>query len=247
VSDLGYVALVYRGETKLELSIDAHLQGLVDFAGVDVPLRYDLASRTIDAFLPQQVVLGLSFTKVARLHVNVDLTFVNWAAYENPTARTDASLVVQAPPGIPLTIPPQPKPTDVLAPNFSNRLVPHVGVEYVLPVAGAPRAVRGEAAPHRALEVPLRAGYVYEASPVPPQTGATNFVDADRHTISVGAGAVLNAPASWMPGSVALDVHGQLSILPDRVTLKQSAADFIGDYRAGGSMLGVGSTLTGAF
>jgi long-chain fatty acid transport protein len=50
-----------------------------------------------------------------------------------------------------------------------------------------------------------------------------------------------------MPGSIALDIHGQLSILPERVTSKVSAADFVGDYTAKGTMLGVGSTLTGTF
>ncbi len=247
VGDLGNLALVYRGETKLKLEIDAHLKGNVDFASVLVPLRYDLASRTIDAFLPQQVVLGGSFSKVERLHVNVDLAFVNWAAFESPTARTTADLQIVPPPGVPITLPPQPKPTQVIPPRFSNRFVPHVGVEYMLPAWGAPRAVRGLDKPKPAVEVPLRAGYVYEATPVPPQTGVTNFVDADRHTLSAGTGVILNAPTAWMPGSIALDVHGQVSILPERVTSKASAADFVGDYKASGTMAGVGSTLTGTF
>jgi hypothetical protein len=247
VGSLGNLALVYRGETKLKLAIDAHLKGNVDFASVLVPLTYDLASRTIDAFLPQQVVLGASYSKIERLHVNVDLAFVNWAAFESPTARTTADLHIVPPPGVPITIPPQPKPTQVLPPRFSDRLVPHLGVEYLLPAFGAPRPVRGLDKPRPAVEVPLRAGYVYEATPVPPQTGVTNFVDSDRHTITAGTGIVLNAPTSWMPGSIALDIHGQLSILPERVTLKANAADFVGDYRASGTMAGVGSTLTGTF
>jgi long-chain fatty acid transport protein len=247
VADLGHLALVYRGETKLKLEIDAHLKGNVDFASVLVPLQYDLASRTIDAFLPQQVVLGASFSKVARLHVNLDLAYVNWAAFESPTARTDANLHLVPPPGVPITIPPQPKPTQVLPPRFSDRLVPHLGVEYVVPAFGAPRRVRGFDGPKPGVEVPLRAGYVYEATPVPPQTGVTNFVDTDRHTITAGTGLILNAPTSWMPGSITLDIHGQLSILPQRITSKASAADFVGDYTANGTMAGIGSTLTGTF
>ena len=58
VGELGYLGFVYRGETKLKLSIDANLSGLVNFAGIQIPLLYDLASRTIDAFLPQQIVLA---------------------------------------------------------------------------------------------------------------------------------------------------------------------------------------------
>jgi long-chain fatty acid transport protein len=97
------------------------------------------------------------------------------------------------------------------------------------------------------LEIPVRAGYVYQRSPVPPQTGTTNYIDTDRHTVSLGAGLTLNAPGSVLKGSVTLDVHGAFSVLPDRVTLKQNPADFVGDYTAGGSMINVGTTLTAVF
>ncbi|MCC6556040.1 MAG: hypothetical protein IT372_24025 [Polyangiaceae bacterium] len=245
--DLGYVGLAYRGQTKLPLSIDAHLEGVVDFAGIEVPLLYDLESRTIDAFLPQQVVLGASFQRVPRLHINVDVTWVNWSAYESPVAKTKAHLEAQPPPGTPLDLPDDPKPTVVIPLEFEDRLVPRIGVEYLWPVAGAPRRVAGEAEERRLVEIPVRAGYVYERSPVPPQTGVTNYVDADRHTLSIGAGVHLYRPTEILPGSLRLDLHVQLSILPERVTEKASAADFVGDYRAGGSMLGGGGTLAASF
>jgi len=246
IGELGYLGLVYRGETKIKLSIDANLLGNVDFAGVQIPLLYNLASRTVDAFLPQQVVLGASFQKIAHLRVNFDLTFVNWAAYESPTALTNAHLALDLPPGTTLIkLPADPKPTLVLAPRFENRFVPRLGVEYTLPLAGAVRRVHEE--DHRLFEIPLRAGYVFERSPVPPQVGVTNFVDADRHTLSLGTGLVVNAPFAEMPGHIALDVHGQLSVLPERVTHKDNAADFVGDYRASGTMLGLGSTLSAVF
>jgi long-chain fatty acid transport protein len=243
--DYGYLGVVYRGETKIKLALDAHLSGNVDFAGALIPLTYDLASRIVDAFLPQQIVAGVSFQKIERLKVNLDLTFVNWAAYQSPTAATTAHLDVSLPPGTKLQLPDDPKPVNVLPPGFANRLVPRVGVEYTLPLAGASRAVHGK--PHRLLELPLRAGYVYERSPVPPQTGLTNFVDTDRHTLSLGAGIILNAPGAVLPGALHLDVHGQLSLLPERVILKDNPADFVGDYRASGTMLGLGTTLSAVF
>jgi long-chain fatty acid transport protein len=238
IADLGYLGLVYRGQTKLELGINAKLSGTV----LAIPLRYELASHTIDAFLPQQVVLGASFQKIRNLKVNVDLTFVNWAAYESPTAQTRAHLALDLPA---LMLPPDPKPTVVIAPAFENRFVPRVGVEYTLAVGGSTRRVHDE--DHRLVEIPLRAGYVFERSPVPPQTGVTNFVDADRHTMSLGAGVILNAPFSVFPGRLELDVHGQLSVLPERVTHKDNPADFVGDYRAAGTMVGLGSTLSAVF
>src|SRR5262249_31387010 len=131
--------------------------------------------------------------------------------------------------------------------EFENRFVPRFGVEYILPVAGGARRVHGELKERRLFEVPLRAGYVYERSPVPPQTGITNFVDADRHTMSIGTGLVVNAPISELPGSIHFDVHASYSVLPERVIEKDNPADFIGDYRASGSMLSLGTTLSAVF
>src|SRR5262249_54497395 len=162
---------------------------------------YDLATRTAEAFLPQQVVAGLSFQRIPRLRVNLDVVFVNWAAFQNPTAETTTTLDVKLPPGLPVTIPPNPKPVTVLLPQLENRFAPHVGVESVPPVAGAPRHLHGDPIERRLVETPLRAGYVYEHTPVPPQTGVTNFIDTDRHTISVGAGLTVNRPGSVLAGS----------------------------------------------
>jgi long-chain fatty acid transport protein len=160
---------------------------------------------------------------------------------------TNANLSVELPPGIPISIPPSPKAVSILPPRFENRFVPHVGVEYVVPVAGSLRTLDGDPVPRRLVEIPIRAGYVYEQTPVPSQTGITNFIDTDRHTLSVGAGVTLNQPGSILAGSLTLDLHGQLSLLPSRVTLKDNPADFVGDYTARGTMIGIGSTLTAVF
>jgi len=189
----------------------------------------------------------VSFQRIERLRVNLDFTFVNWAAYESPTAQTTSHLAVSLPPGTPLALPPDPKPVSVIPPAFSNRLVPHLGAEYVVPVAGGTRRLSGEEIDRRLIEIPLRVGYVYERSPVSPQTGFTNFVDGDRHTLSLGAGLTLNAPGAVLPGSLTLDLHAQFSWLPTQITHKDNPADFVGDYRAGGSMQGIGSTLTAVF
>ncbi len=244
---VGALGLVYRGETKLDLALDAHLDGAVTFSGIDVPLTYDLESRTIDAFLPQQVVLGASFQGVERLHVNLDVTWVNWSAYESPTAKTKAHLDAIPPPGLDIDLPDDPKPTVVIPPAFEDRFVPRIGMEYEVPVAGAFRRPHGSDQDVRLVEIPIRLGYAYESSPVPPQTGFTNFVDADRHTLTFGTGVTLNAPSEEMMGSVHLDVHLSWSILPERVTEKLSASDFVGDYVARGNMLGGGATLRAVF
>lgn len=247
IDGFGAIGFAYRGQTKIQLDLAAHLQGKVSFIGIGVPLAYDLSSKTPNAFLPQQFVLGVSFNRVKNLKVNADFTFVNWAAFESPTSITSSDLRVDLPPGANIALPPNPKPVEVIPPQFKNRLVPRVGAEYVIPVAGRYRAVSGDDQDRRLIEIPVRAGYVYESSPVPPQTALTNFVDADRHTLSLGAGLTINAPGSVLMGSLTLDLHAQYSILPERVTRKENPADFVGSYRAGGSMTGIGATLTAVF
>mgnify|MGYP000485221750 CR=1 FL=1 len=59
--------------------------------------------------------------------------------------------------------------------------------------------------------------------------------------------ACVNAPGAVLPGSLHLDVHGQVSVLPERVVHKDNPADFVGDYRASGTMLGLGTTLSAVF
>lgn len=223
------LALVYRHETKLELELAARLQGDVDFAGVKVPILYTLTSKTIAAYLPAQLVVGSSFDLGHGVKVDADFTYVHWSGYASPTARTAAKLSATPPPGIDLELPTEIKPTRGIPPRFEDRVVPRLGAEWLIPW---PRIVRPA----------IRAGYVFEKSPVPPQSGVTNFVDADRHTLTLGAGIRLEkAPFP------SLDLHFLHSWLPERVTSKSSPADLVGDYRQRGTQVGFGATLGATF
>jgi hypothetical protein len=241
----GNLGVTYRGQSNLDLELDALLEGVVDFAGIEIPLLYQLEARTIASFTPQQVAVGLSVTKIPRFRLNLDVTWVNWSAYESPTAQIAALLEVDPPPGTPINLPDSPAPVVIVPPAFEDRVVPRFGVEYSGVSIGSPRTVHGVEAP--LLELPLRVGYVYEQSPVPPQRGVNNLVDTDRHTVTLGFGLTLNAPAEEMPGSLHLDAHGLFSIFPERSMLKDNPADFVGDYRASGHIFGGGGTLRAVF
>ncbi|RYE88311.1 MAG: hypothetical protein EOO75_13420, partial [Myxococcales bacterium] len=212
------VGLTYRGESKLDLRIDADIRGQVDtgIGGLKIPVTYTLSSRSFDAFQPRQVALGTRFSATDALRLSLDFVWTNWSSYQSATSRTVTDLQIDT--TLNLAIPPNPKPTVVRDPQFRDRLVPRLGAEWspwVRPAAA----------------VAVRAGYAYELSPVPPQNALTNFVDGDRHTLATGAGVKLRPDASWFTGEVALDAHAALAILPERETRKRSAADFVGDYR----------------
>ncbi|MBI4701905.1 MAG: hypothetical protein HY744_12265 [Deltaproteobacteria bacterium] len=239
----GALGVTYRGESKLDLRLDARLEGIVDFAGIEVPMLYELEARTLSSFTPSQLALGLSFQGIEDLRLNLDLTWVQWSAYESPTAKIRARIAAEPPPGVPLDLPEEPAPTVPIPPELEDRWVPRVGVEYRLGLLGPERRRAGEADGRPALELPLRAGYEYERSPVPDQTGVTNLIDADRHTMTAGFGLVWNAPCKELGGAIELDLHAAYSILPERRTLKENAADLVGDYRASGHMVGLGAVL----
>lgn len=228
------VGVVYRGETKLDLQLDGRIDATIDAAGIEVPLLYELQARTVQAFLPQQVVVGTSLALHSSLTLNADLAWVNWSAYQNPTAKTISKLAAEVPEAFPVELPGELRDTVLDDPGFADRIVPRIGLEWYLPVFG-------QSAADTAVRVPLRAGYVYEHTPIPAQTGRTNFVDGDRHTGSIGVG--LEVPVVHL----ALDLHAAISALPEREHLKRSPADLVGDYVGDGEMINLGATLRGQF
>lgn len=229
LSDTLDLGLAYRGESKLDLKFGAYLHGEVDYQGIRVPATYSLESQTYDVFHPRQVVAGATWRLHPRARVGVDLTWIDWSAYERPISNSSTSLNVEIE-GLPLVIPPSPKPTVAADPGFRDRIQPRVGLELV-------------ALSSRHLELPVRLGYVWDPTPVPEQVGNTNSIDTDRHTFSAGLGVRLVAPLAEIPGDVSLDVHGAYSVLPSRAYHKSNPADFVGDYEASGSMLAMGATL----
>lgn len=235
VSDDLALGLAYREQARLELELDTRLEGDVDALGLEIPARYTLTSKNVGVFIPRQASLGSSLSLFAkRLRVDAEITWRNWSSYESSVSRSTADLDVKVPEGLPVTIPESPKPTEILPPRFRDRFIPRLGAEYLAGLG-----------PH--LEIPFRAGYFFERSPVPPQTGVTNFVDGDRHVFSLGTGFRLIEPLAELPGDLRLDLHAQYAWLPERAHLKESPADFVGDFRAGGQIVALGTTLSLGF
>lgn len=222
-------ALVHRMSAQISLEIGADLRGTVDASLLRVPATYLLDSRTTNAYLPARWVLGTSRKLGEHFSVELDLEYVRWSGYQSPVSRSTTVIDVDVPGGL-VEIPPSPKPSKVIDPGFSDTLVPRVGAEYRLEVG-------------QKWELPVRAGYAYERSPVPDQTGITNLVDADRHVLALGIGVAWKKPGAALPGTLRLDTHAQYSWLPERITQKPNPADFVGDYRAGGHIVNLGATL----
>jgi hypothetical protein len=77
----------------------------------------------------------------------------------------------------------------------------------------------------------------YEPSPAPPQRGATNFIDNDKHTVALGAGLERAGLGGIILQPISLDLALALTWLPSRDHEKLIAADPVGDYRSAGAIL----------
>ncbi len=233
------LAIVYRGQFALDLKLNATLQGDIG-TGLGSNLTtayYALKTESVDAFLPQQVVVGGSFLPHDRVRVNVDFTWVNWSAYVTPVANLDVTLNIPPPAGgwpANITPPSVPAKAVVIPLVLTDRIVPHVGVEWRAFDRGKWRGF-------------VRGGYSYQKSPIAPQTGLTNYIDRDRHTMALGAGLAVDKPVSFLPGDLRFDVHAQLNVLPESITMKSNPADLVGDYSAGGYIWNLGATMLVGF
>jgi long-chain fatty acid transport protein len=239
------VALVYRGQFKLDLNVGANVDAGVALQGASsgnpvqdlTRLRIALATETVDSFLPQQVVAGWSWKLSDDLKANLDVTWVNWSAYIPPVTQIKTTLDVPPPKGgwpAGIKPPTTPAPITILPMQIQDRIVPHVGAEWRVIARPSWQGF-------------LRGGYEYDQSPIGQQSGQTNYVDRDRHAFSAGIGVRLLHPATVLPGDVRFDLHGQLSVLPTDTTVKQDPSDLVGSYTAGGHIWNVGATATVGF
>jgi long-chain fatty acid transport protein len=230
------VAAVYRGQVKLGLDLSARLQG--ELSGLTTAL-YEVTTNSVNNFLPQQAVVGGSWLVLPRLRTTFDATWINWSAYVAPAASLDAHLDIPTPVGgFPANLRPPvtPLPTAVVALQMHDRVVPRVGLEWEALSDGDGR-----------VKAFVRVGYEAAKSPIPEQTGVTNYVDRDRHAVSFGLGAALHDLGDVLPGTLAIDGHLQVSELVTETTHKTSAADLVGDYTAGGRIVNIGVTAGFAF
>jgi long-subunit fatty acid transport protein len=234
LSDRVALALVYRGQFSLSLNLRARLQG--DISGLTTAY-YNLVESSINAFLPQQLVFGQTWKLSDRITASADITWVNWSAYVAPVAHLDVDLAIPPPAGgwpAGITPPSVPAPTHVVPLVMHDRVVPHLGVE----MHAINKARWG---------VDVRLGYEFAKSPIAAQTGLTNYIDRDRHSVSFGAGFRLSDFVTVLPGDLLLDAHLVWSVMPTETTIKADPADFVGDYTAGGHLWNAGATLTARF
>lgn len=239
--------LVYRGQFALDNTLTARVGCPADMPGcaTDTQLTgagpafrgfFDLYTQSVNAFVPQQISLGGSWSPIPDFRINLELTWVNWSSYVSPIGTSRITLQIDLPPSLrdTIRIPGNIAGTTPVAASFSDRFVPRLGVEGV--------AFRD---PHATIRV--RGGFFYEQTPVPDQVGMTTLIDTDRWVWSAGLGLALTDLRPLIDGSLSFDLHLSYAYLPDRTTRKASFVDTTGDFVAGGQMFIGGLTMEVAF
>lgn len=217
------VGLSYRDGFALTLDQVFIIQGDVGPDG-GAPLVEDgffrLHTLSQDLFQPAQLTLGFDAQLTPSLAVALDVQWQRWSAFENPAARIRIDLDVGQFNDL-IDIPDAPPLPEA---GFHDTLVPRLGLEWL-------------AAQSRRSQVHVRGGYAYEPSPTPAQFAETNFIDNDKHTLSLGAGLTVHDFSQVFLRPLSLNLSLAMTLLEPRVHDKISPADPVGEYRSSGRVL----------
>lgn len=193
----GYRAgLTFRGELSGRFNVVIDVR---DLGQIVVP---PLNISGLAQYDPMQFALEVARIK-GPWHVVAGVTMKRWSAYPGPIEAT-----VRCPDIDPDTGEPATEPCGALVPapvNYSNTVVPRIGVERVLE-------------PARTVSMTLRAGYFLEMSPAPEQTKEANLYDNTRSVFGLGYGIELKPP---MP-RLRFDVATQVQVLHPQTHTKEA-------------------------
>lgn len=175
-----------------------------------VPIQGTLVS--MPAYTPAEWVAMGSFKMGDNFIASGELARVLWSKYNSPYGNGNINAYVIE--------------GRVGQANFKDIWVPRVGFEQVKPITGS--AFK---------KVVFREGYMFYPSPVPDQTGNSNYVDSTRHMISAGLGTAFANP--WHDNdTIDVDFFFQYNRLNSRQVSKD-ATNNIGapGYVSGGNIL----------
>lgn len=221
------LGLVYRGEVKVQLDVEAGVVGEIkELLGTKTLAgSFHVSSFNTNLFSPQQVFLGAAFWPAMGTTLSVDVGWLNWSAYPAPTAAIDIAFLLEDFDTEGLL----PEPAKVEPPGFHDVVTVRFGAEH--------RVSLDEWA-----DLACRAGYAYEPTPSPSQEGVTNFVDTDKHLFTAGLAFGFLKHPDGLERPIQLDVAGQYFYYPERVYTKSNPTDLIGDYRADGAVWSISAT-----
>jgi long-chain fatty acid transport protein len=217
----------YRGSFRLVIDQSVNVRGDIGVPGLDPVVEdghLNLRSVSQDLFQPLQITAGFAAQVTPRWLLAFDVAYHRWSDFTNPTAKIDIELDIKDFNDL-IKIPPQ---NALPIPNMHDIIVPRLGVEW----RGRPGKRTWSA----------RGGYVFEPHVSPEQQGESNFIDNDKHTLSIGGGVEWPGLGGVLLKPISLDAFLSVTLLAPRDHHKLSPIDPVGDYRSGGYAIAAGIT-----
>ncbi len=170
-------ALLYKANEQLNLGLSYRSRIKVTVDGnanvVGLPFTFTNTAQT-DVTLPDLIQFGASYKASDRLTINTDLDYTWWSTYERLIVQSNTILALSG--GL--------TNTSIEEKDWKNTWALRIGGQYRL-----------------SDQWKLRAGYVYDQSPVPSDRFETGLPDADRQGLTIGAGYAvgnITVDASYM-------------------------------------------------
>jgi long-chain fatty acid transport protein len=224
-----HMGLAFRDEFVLEVNLDAKISGDVNTVQGESLVNdavFQIISANRALFSPRQLSFGNSYVSRGGSIFALDLIWQQWSRYPHPLSAPQVefdlgnlSSLVDVPTVAPLD-----------APGFNDILIVRFGAE--IPVMKIHNH-----------EFRARFGYQFEPTPVPNQSEVTNYMDANKHVLSMGLGVEGRLFESVLSGPLGFDLHAQFIQLESRLNRKASPTDVYGSYRHGGRIFSVGVGL----
>jgi len=205
----------FRDEEGLDVVVNVLADISVPGTAVDGNVLLNIVGPS--GYTPRELTFGGSYD-LGNLTLSAEVGWLQWSRVTQVAAgiAVEADLGVDVPTGTFVEPPP----------NFRNTWVPRVGAEYGFDIDA-----------HRRLTA--RAGYYYSPTPVPAQTGETNFADGNRHVVSVGGTYDFVLLEQRLGLELAFSVHQ----MPRREMIKTNPTSPGGDLTVGGQIYTVSAGL----
>jgi len=182
------------------------------FTSYNIPVNTYISSvpltvsfKAVSLYTPRQWIFGLSY-KHQRWLWGADLSFNQWSDFPDPNLDITVDLKI---PILPVNL----NDSQSYPPNFHDTFTARAGVEYL-------------AVDAYDFDFFIRTGYSFDPSPVPPQTGETNYLDTDRHIGGLSLGWQWDGVNDYrFEVPILFDLGLQAQYLVERTVYKNNDVD----------------------
>lgn len=221
----------YRGALAVGMRIDSNIQ--ISLAENPLNGTTSLTVRGASGYDPSRFAFGTSYRLREHLLLFGALQLERYSAAPPPVASVHLDVDLGTSPGR--------TEVEFVGPAFHDILIPRFGIEWSSNHAH-PLFARDK--DDHAIHWALRAGYAFEPSPVPRQTGFTSYADASTHAMA--AGGSLGMGRYWGV-DLRFDLAARVSFLVPRTEEKSNPAMPFAKYDVSGKTFVASFAVEGAF